>query len=148
MTELNPDLLSGTVSLTVLPQENGRYLCQIVSSLSDPASPSQVFYGQTQEHALAIAFEHLADQFREAIEAAQEPEIEPTLSNPDAESEQPPQHRYHVILHYEQVIEAESRFEALHDVRMGNTIVENAKSVAIEISPDVEQQVIQHEWRF
>ncbi len=145
MTELNSDTLTGTVLFTVLPQENGRYLCQISPSFSDQARPSQVFYGQTKEHAVAIALEHLADQFREAIEAAQEPEIEPTLGKSDAESEQPPQHRYHVILHYEDVIEAESRFEALHDVRMGNTIVENAKCVAIEIAPDVEQQVIQHE---
>ena len=47
-----------------------------------------------------------------------------------------------MILHYEQIIEAESRFEALHDARMGSTVVENAKCVAIKVAPDVEQQVL------
>ena len=147
MTEINSDMLTGKISITVLPQENGRYLCQISSSLSDQTRPSKVFYGQTKEHAVAVALEQLADQFREAAEASQEQE--PVSDNSDGTEAEPPQERlYPVILHYERTIEAESRFDALHDTRMGNTVVENAKCVAIEISSDVEQQVLQQEWRF
>ena len=138
MAEPNSDMLTGSISITVLPQENGRYLCQISPDLSDQARLSQVFYGQTKDHAVAVALEHLADQFREA---AANQDQEPVLGNLDA-AEQTQKHRYHVILHYEQIIEAESRFEALHDARMGSTVVENAKCVAIKVAPDVEQQVL------
>ena len=144
MVEPNLDILTGSISITALPQENGRYLCQISPSLSDQARPGQVFYGQTKDHAVAVALEHLADQFREAAEASQKQE---SVSSDVEAAEQPQERLYHVILHYEGTIKAESRFDALHDTRMGNTVVENAKSVAIEISPDAEQQVLQQEWR-
>jgi phosphoribosylformylglycinamidine (FGAM) synthase PurS component len=44
---------------------------------------------------------------------------------------------YHVILHYECINEAESKFEAMHNTIMGNTVVEDAKITVIEIKPDL-----------
>ncbi|MEQ8959568.1 MAG: hypothetical protein RLP02_16875 [Coleofasciculus sp. C2-GNP5-27] len=34
--------------------------------------------------------------------------------------------RYWVVIHYETEIEAETEWEACHDICLGNTIVENA----------------------
>jgi phosphoribosylformylglycinamidine (FGAM) synthase PurS component len=45
---------------------------------------------------------------------------------------------YHVILHYERMAEEESKFEAMHNTIMGNTVVENAKISIIEIAPDLQ----------
>lgn len=38
-----------------------------------------------------------------------------------------------MILHYERIGIAESKFEAMQDTLMGNTVVENAKVTLIEI---------------
>lgn len=35
MTERNPDPIAGTLTLTVLPQADGQYVCQLSSSLGD-----------------------------------------------------------------------------------------------------------------
>jgi hypothetical protein len=55
-----------------------------------------------------------------------------------SDSGEPIEQLYHVILHYEEIIEAECKFDAAHNIRMGNTVVENAKIAVIEISPDLE----------
>ena len=39
---------------------------------------------------------------------------------------------------YEEIAEAESKFEARHNTLLGNTVVENALISVIEISPDVQ----------
>ncbi|TWH43648.1 hypothetical protein CAL7102_07389 [Dulcicalothrix desertica PCC 7102] len=44
------------------------------------------------------------------------------------------------ILHYERIIKAESKFEALQDTLLGNTVVENAKVTLIEIDPNLPVQ--------
>ncbi|TAG94787.1 MAG: hypothetical protein EAZ09_10110 [Oscillatoriales cyanobacterium] len=53
---------------------------------------------------------------------------------------------YHVILHYEEIAEAESKFEAVHNAMMGNTVIENARISAIEISPDIEIEPLELSW--
>jgi len=45
--------------------------------------------------------------------------------------------RFHVILHYERVAEEESKFEALENTLMGNTVVENAEISIIQVDPDL-----------
>lgn len=139
MTETNDDTIAGTISITVLPQEDGRYLCSVSSSLSDRPRPSNIFYGQTKEHALAIALEHLAEEYRTAAEESQGiawDNTETTQAEPQMDQ------RYHVILHYERIAKAKSKFEALRDTMLGNTIVENAKSTVIKISPGTQQQTL------
>jgi phosphoribosylformylglycinamidine (FGAM) synthase PurS component len=41
-------------------------------------------------------------------------------------------------LHYERIAKDESKFEAMHNTMLGNTVVENAKISVIEIEPDIE----------
>jgi hypothetical protein len=65
MTEMNPDQITGTISITVLSQDNGQYVCQISSSLGDRSRDCTRFYGQTKEHAIANALEQLADDYRQ-----------------------------------------------------------------------------------
>ena len=55
-----------------------------------------------------------------------------------SDSGEPIEKRYHVILHYERIAKEESKFEAMHNTMMGNTVVENAKISIIEIDPDIE----------
>ncbi|WP_221643802.1 hypothetical protein [Nostoc sp. UCD121] len=54
-----------------------------------------------------------------------------------SESGEAIQKHYHVILHYERVGKAESKFEAMQDTLMGNTVVENAKVTLIEIDTNL-----------
>ncbi|MBA3920635.1 MAG: hypothetical protein H0X31_02580 [Nostocaceae cyanobacterium] len=63
-----------------------------------------------------------------------------------SESGEPIEKRYHVILHYERIAEAESKFYAMHDTMMGNTVVENAMISVIEIAPDIQIEPIQRSW--
>ena len=55
-----------------------------------------------------------------------------------SDSGEPIEKRYHVILHYERIAKDESKFEAMHNTMLGNTVVENAKISIIEIEPDIE----------
>ena len=55
-----------------------------------------------------------------------------------SDSGEPIEKRYHVILHYERIAKDESKFEAMHNTMLGNTVVENAKISIIEIDPDIE----------
>jgi phosphoribosylformylglycinamidine (FGAM) synthase PurS component len=50
--------------------------------------------------------------------------------------------RYHVILHYERITEAEFKFDALENTLLGNTVIENVTCTLIELSEDAQQQVI------
>ncbi len=135
MTEINPDRTTGTIAIDVCAQSNGQYLCQISSSPIDRPDDRINFYGQTKEHAIAIALENLADQYREKAEESQNID---SLAVEISDSGEPINKYYHVIVHYEEISEAESKFEAVHNTMMGNTIVENARIAAIEISPDIE----------
>ncbi|BCL39736.1 hypothetical protein NSMS1_61830 (plasmid) [Nostoc sp. MS1] len=47
-----------------------------------------------------------------------------------------------VILHYERIRKAESKFDALQDTLLGNAVVENAKVNLIEIDNDLPIQPI------
>jgi hypothetical protein len=150
MTQINPDRISGTISLEVFPQENGQYVCEISQSLSvGEASPlanrsdNFKFYGQTKEHAIAIALEHLADEYRQKVEDDQDID---SLAVERSDSGEPIQKHYHVILHYERIAEDESRFEAVHNTILGNTVVENAKISVIEIASDLQIEPLQKSW--
>lgn len=93
------------------------------------------FYGQTKEHAIAIALENLASRYRQQAEESQNID---SLAVEISDSGEPIEKRYHVILHYERIAKDESKFEAMHNTMLGNTVVENAKISIIEIDPDIE----------
>ncbi|MBP0017361.1 MAG: DUF4351 domain-containing protein [Cyanobacteria bacterium SBLK] len=44
--------------------------------------------------------------------------------------------RYWIVIHYETELEAESDWDACHDIRMGNTVLENASIAAKELPFD------------
>lgn|GEM_PF-1919960 len=68
-TEDSPEQTTGTISISVLPQDKGQYVCQMSSSLDDRSTDDIRCYGQTKEHAIAIALEQLADDYRSYIES-------------------------------------------------------------------------------
>lgn len=133
MTEPNADRITGSIAITVLPQANGQYLCQMSPTLSDQSRSSE-FSGQTPEHAIAIALEHLAEEYRSLAENRQDLDWDQVERSTAGE---PVEKHYHVILHYERIAAAESKFEAMHDTMMGNTVVENAKTTVIEVAADL-----------
>ncbi|MFB2977259.1 hypothetical protein [Microseira sp. BLCC-F43] len=151
MTQMNPDGITGTISITVFPQDNGQYVCDISPSLSvGEASPKETrtkdctrFYGQTKEHAIACALESLADEYRQKAEDCQNID---SLAVERSDSGESIQKHYHVILHYERIAKDESKFEAIHNTILGNTVVENAKISVIEISPDIEIDPLERGW--
>ncbi len=50
--------------------------------------------------------------------------------------------RYWIVVHYETDLTAESDWNACHDIRMGNTIVENARTIAREIPSDADTEAL------
>lgn len=143
MTETNPDRISGTISFAVFPQENGQYVCEISSSLGDASDNCNRFYGQTKEHAIAIALENLAHRYRE--EAEEDQNINSLAVERAGSGEIIPNH-YHIMIHYEEITEAESKFEAIHNALLGNTVVENAQISVIKISPDMPKNPLVISW--
>lgn len=135
--------LTGTLAFTVQPQAHGQYLCHLSSSLSDRSSEPIQCYGQTPEHAFAIALEKLADDYRSLAEEQQNIDWDAVERS---ETGEPIGKHYHVILHYERIAEAESKFEAMHDTIIGNTVVENAKITVIEIEPDLPVKPLVRGW--
>jgi hypothetical protein len=138
MTEIKPDRTAGTIAIDVCAQSNGQYLCQISSSLSDRPDEQSNFYGQTKEHAIAIALEHLATRYRQRAEESQNHIDWDAVELSD--SGEPIEKCYHVILHYERIAKEESKFEAMQNTLLGNTVVEMGKLSIIEISPDIPLQ--------
>jgi hypothetical protein len=103
MTQMNPDRITDTISITVLPQDNGQYVCQILSSLGDRSNDCTHFYGQTKEHAIcasqqrfaiANALEQLADDCRKLAEDSQDID---SLAVELSESGVPIEKHYHGI---------------------------------------------------
>ncbi|MEH2425418.1 MAG: hypothetical protein V7K48_32305 [Nostoc sp.] len=143
MTDMNPDRITGTITIAVLPQDNGQYICQMSPSLSDFPKEHIQCYGQTKEHAIAIALEQLADDYRRMAEEQQNIDWD-TVER--SNSGEPIAKHYHVILHYERIAEEESKFEAMHNTIMGNTVVENAKITVLEIDPDIRIAPLTRSW--
>ena len=134
MTETNSEPITGTIAITVQPIDDGQYVCHLSPSLSEYPRDEIRCYGQKREHAIAIALEKLADDYRTLAEERQNIDWELVERS---ESGEPIIKHYHVILHYERIAEAESKFEAMQDTMMGNTVVENAQITVIEIEPDL-----------
>jgi hypothetical protein len=125
--------ITGTITINVQAEDNGQYVCQMSFFLDQPREEI-CCYGQTKEHAIAIALEKLADKYRQIAEEHQNRNWDLVECS---ETGEPIKKRYHVILHYERIGEAESKFEAMEDTIMGNIVVENAKISLIEIDTDL-----------
>jgi hypothetical protein len=139
MTDTPTDSPIKNIAIAILPQDNGHILCELINLIGEPIRS----YGQTPEHAIACALEQLADQYRQIAQTQQNPDWDTVEQS---ESGEPIEKQYHVMLHYESTITAPSKFEAMHDTLMGNTVVENAKITVIEISPDLSIEPLQRSW--
>jgi hypothetical protein len=91
--------------------------------------------GQTPEHALAIALEQLASEYRQMAEESQN--IPALAVEKTAEGEVIEKY-FHVTVHFEGIFKGESKFEAIHNALVGNTVVENAAVTAIAIDPGLQ----------
>ena len=134
MSETNPNLISENFSITVNLENNGYYLCQLSNPLPDPSQNTINCYGQTQEHAIAIALEQLAEKYRQIAEEAQNIDMLTVERSADGEAINK---LYHVTLNFECIIDAESKFEAMQGTMMGSTVVENSKITVIEVGEDL-----------
>ncbi|MDZ8264588.1 hypothetical protein [Nostoc sp. ChiQUE01b] len=125
--------ITETITINVEADENEQYIC-ILSSSIDELRDENHYCGQTREHAIAIALEQLASKYRQIAEEGQNKDW---LAVERSESGEAIQKHYHVILHYECLGRAESKFEAMQDTLMGNTVVENTKVTLIEIDANL-----------
>jgi hypothetical protein len=119
----------GNIAINVTPQD-GQFLCALKSEFMGHSLPSRGYRGQSVHHAIAIALEHLASDFRREAAANQKIDFDAVDRTPSGKVLEK---RYHVILHYECVTKDESKFEAAHNVRLGNQVVENAEITVIQI---------------
>ncbi len=129
-----------TLTLTTHLQVNGYTLCELNHPVGEPIRS----YGQTPDHAIANALEQLANQYRKTADADQNIDWSAVDRS---ESGEPIEKEYHVILHYETITTAESKFEAMHDTMMGNTVVENALISVIEVSPNGSIEPLRRSYR-
>lgn len=121
---------SGHIAINLIPHPTGGCVCEITSSLAGRDGPTQRFHGQTQNHAVALALEDLASTFRTKAEADQNIEWEAIDRSASGEVINK---RFHVTLHYECVAEEESKIEAMTNTLLGNTVIENAEIVIIQV---------------
>jgi hypothetical protein len=134
-----------TITLTVIPQENGQVVCQRLIQPEGQVGDVQSFYGQSQNHAIAVALEQLAEEYRKAANEDDPSDWQAVVRSPEGEIIQ---QRYHVILHYERIAEDESKFEAMHNTLMGNTVVENATLAVIPVDESLPIAPIVKPWDF
>jgi hypothetical protein len=131
---------TGSLKIVILPKNNGLYACQLFSEIefsrtnlhSDFPKADILCDGQTPEHALANALEQLAINCRQLAEDSQNIDyltVEKNSSGKVIEK------TFHVTLHYECIIDDESKFEASHNTRSGNLVAENAQITVIAIDP-------------
>jgi phosphoribosylformylglycinamidine (FGAM) synthase PurS component len=134
MSESNSNLISENFSIAVTLESNGYYLCQLSKPLPVLSQQTISCYGQIQEHAIAIALEQLAEKYRQIAEEQQNIDMLTVERSTDGEAISK---LYHVVLHFECTIHAESKFEAMHDTIMGNTVVENGKITVTEVDKNL-----------
>lgn len=123
----------GTIAIAVIPQGNGRYVCQVTPYLGGKTGTTKSFQGQTANHAIAVALEDLARTLRAESESEQNVGWEAVNRSPSGKVIDK---RFHVIMHYERLVAEESKFEAMTNTLLGNTVVENAELTIIQVDPD------------
>jgi hypothetical protein len=127
------DTSSVNIAVLVVPQANGRYICKLRSPLAGETGAVKAYHGQTANHAIANALEDLALALRVEVEAGQNVDwdaVDRSLSGKVIDR------HFHVISHYECLVEEESKFDAVHNTLNGNTVEENAELTILQVDPD------------
>ena len=122
------------IAITVIPQADSRYICEVTPLLKGQAGSIKRVHGQSPKHAIAIALEHMARTLRMEAEREQNIDWEAVDRSPSGEVNRK---RFHIILHYERLAEEESKIEAMVNTQMGNTVVENAEIAIIQVDSDL-----------
>lgn len=117
--------LTGNIPMTLQPLDNGQHICKLGLAFKNDTESGFQCYGQTADHAIANALEHLAAHYRQQTTNQQ---------RLDWTDEEKTGH-FHVILHYERIAENETVWESSFNTIIGNTVVENAQISVIEIQP-------------
>jgi hypothetical protein len=120
-----------SIALVMDPQSDGSCGCEATLSLDGQVSISRQVRGESQNHAVALALESLASWFRTAAEAEQKLDWDAVERS---ESGRAILRRFHVTVHYERVVEDESKFEAMHNTMLGNAVIENAEFTIIQVN--------------
>jgi hypothetical protein len=141
MTNMYTNSTIATLTLTTHPQADSHTLCELTNPTGDPIRS----HGQTPDHPIANALEQLANEYRKTADAQQNIDWSAVEHS---ESGEPIEKDCHVILHYETITTAESKFEAMHDTMMGNTVVEKALISVIEVSPDGSIEPLQRSYNY
>ncbi len=131
----NSSEITGTLGVTVRAKSAGNYVCQLSRSINNAPATDILCDGQTPEHALAIALEQLAAEYRQIAEESQNI---PTLAVDKTAEGQVIEKYFHVTVHFDVIFKDESKFEAIHNTLVGNTVVENAMVTAISIDPGLQ----------
>ncbi|BCL39734.1 hypothetical protein [Nostoc sp. MS1] len=82
-----------TITINVQAGENNQYICELLSPIESSSKEIRCC-GQSEEHAIAIALEQLASQYRQIVEEKQSIDWETVERSSTGE---PIQKRYHVI---------------------------------------------------
>jgi hypothetical protein len=127
------------ITFQVTTRDNGHSLCEMAIANNGQATKNQQFQGQSHNHAIAIALENLASHYHQAADAEQTDDWIAVEHSPDGEVITK---RYHVVLHYERVVEDESKFEAMNNTIMGNTVMENALITVMEVDQDLPVETV------
>ena len=135
MDQAGNEVGSGNIAVTIIPQANGRCVCEVAPSLGGQTGPSARYHGQNPKHAIAIALENLARKFRMESEAEQKVDWLAVDCCPLGDAIEK---RFHVILHYERLIEEESKINAHLHTCLGNTVINFAEMSIIQVDPDLE----------
>lgn len=125
---------SGNIAIVVTAQANGCCVCEVTPSLDGQTGPAQSFHGQNRNHAIGIALENLAHSYRSQAEAEQNTDWEAVDRSPSGRAIDK---HFHVILHYERIATEESKFEAMLNTHLGNTVIETAYTTIIQVDPDL-----------
>lgn len=133
---------TGNISITTSIDTDGRHVCELSLTLDD-ARETICCEGQSADHAIAIALEQLASQYRQSAEAQQNIGWDDVEKSADGETTAK---HFHVILHYERRAEDISKFEAMHNTIIGNTVVENAQISVIEIDAQADIEPLAKSW--
>jgi hypothetical protein len=137
------DKITDALEIEVSFKGDGQYFCRLSRLPEIGSAPIANIScdGQLPEHALAIALEQLASEYRRMAEEIQNI---PTLAVEKTAEGEPISKCFHVTVHFEGIFRGESKFEAIHNTLTGNTVVENAKVTAIEVDPTLQVAQAEH----
>jgi hypothetical protein len=127
--------IAGSLEIMVASKDDGLYVCRLSRSpevqVTGTSLADIVCDGQTPEHALAIGLEQLAAEYRRLAEESQ---AIPDLAVERTAAGEVIEKYFHVTVHFEAISKDESKFEAIHNTLIGNTVVENAEVTVISIN--------------